>query len=129
VKKRLILISAIALMIGLSACGDKKDESSAAASPAAAVAAGDAQQLTINASNWKFDQAEYKVKKGQPVTVTLKNAEGVHGVELEKLGVKLEGKNLTKTFTADKAGKYNIVCTIPCGTDHLKMKAVLIVEE
>lgn len=127
-KKPVILISAIALMIGLSACGAKKEESAAAPSPQTAAAAGDAQQLNISASNWKFDQTEYKVKAGQPVTVTLKNTEGVHGIELEKLGVKLEGKNLTKTFTPEKPGKYNIVCTIPCGTDHLKMKAVLLVE-
>ncbi|MNV96718.1 nitrous-oxide reductase [compost metagenome] len=113
----------------LSACGTGKNTSNSggAVSPATAPA-GNAQQVTITATNWKFDQAEYRVKKGQPVQLTLKNAAGVHGLEVEKLGIKLDNKTATKTFTPETAGKYNIVCTIPCGTDHMKMKAVLIVE-
>jgi cytochrome c oxidase subunit II len=127
-RKMWIFTGAIALMIGLSACGSKDSATTPAASTDAQTAAN-AQKLTITATNWKFDKTEYRVKKGQPVTVTLKNESGVHGVEFEKLGLKLDNKNSTKTFTPDKAGKYTIVCTIPCGTDHLKMKSTLIVEE
>ncbi|WP_438446550.1 cupredoxin domain-containing protein [Gorillibacterium sp. sgz5001074] len=128
-------ISCLALLSVLAACGSKADEpasAAASASPAAAgqtAAAEGAQLVTIKASNWKFDQTEYKVKKGQPVTLKLENAEGVHGLEVQKLNVKLDNKNASKTFTPDKAGKYTIVCTIPCGSDHLKMKSTLIVEE
>lgn len=124
-----MLAGAAALLIALSACGSKDSAGSAASAAPSAADSANAQQLTIVASNWKFDQPEYHVKKGQPVTVTLKNESGVHGVELEKLGVKLDNKTATKTFTPDKAGKYTIACTIPCGTDHLKMKSVLVVDE
>lgn len=127
-KKLWICTGLIALILGLSACGTKTGDSAASASPGTQDAAN-AQKVTIVASNWKFDKAEYRVKKGQPVSLTLKNEQGVHGLEVEKLNVKLDNKTKTKVFTPDKAGRYNIVCTIPCGTDHLKMKAVLVVEE
>lgn len=127
-----VLLACTALLISLSACGSKNEKPAAAPAASTAVSSaadGSGQQLNITASNWKFDQAEYKVKKGQPVTVTLKNAEGVHGLEIEKVGVKLDNKKTTATFTPDKAGKYTITCTIPCGTDHMKMRSVLVVEE
>lgn len=131
--KRIVMgISCLALIAALAACGSKSEEPAAAPATAqatASAAAGSAQQVTIKASNWKFDQAEYKVKKGQPVTIMLENAEGVHGLEVQKLDVKLDNKTKSKTFTPDKAGKYTIVCTIPCGSDHLKMKSVLVVED
>lgn len=127
-KKLWICTGLIALILGLSACGTKTGESEASASPGAKDAAN-AQKVTVIATNWKFDKAEYRVKKGQPVSLTLQNEKGVHGLEVEKLNVKLDNKTKTKVFTPDKAGRYNIVCTIPCGTDHLKMKAVLVVEE
>jgi cytochrome c oxidase subunit 2 len=129
-KKLWICTGLIALILGLSACGTKTGDSAASttASPGGQDTAN-AQKVTIVASNWKFDKAEYRVKKGQPVSLTLKNEQGVHGLEVEKLNVKLDNKTKTKVFTPDKAGRYNIVCTIPCGTDHLKMKAVLVVEE
>lgn len=128
--KRIVwVISCLALLAVLAACGNKTEEAAAGAVSSPEAVSGDAQQVTIKASNWKFDQAEYKVKKGQPVTLKLENTEGIHGLEVQKLGVKLDNKNASKTFTPDKPGRYNIVCTIPCGSDHLKMKSILIVEE
>lgn len=85
-------------------------------------------QLKITASNFKFDQEEYKVKAGQTMTVVLKNSEGVHGIEINGLDVSLSGKNLSKEVTFDKPGTYDIVCTIPCGPGHATMKTKLVVE-
>ncbi|PYI54485.1 cupredoxin domain-containing protein [Paenibacillus flagellatus] len=85
-------------------------------------------QLKITASNFQFDQPEYKVKKGETLQVVLKNKEGVHGMEINGLGVTLSGKELSKDVTFDKAGSYEIVCTVPCGAGHVNMKAKLIVE-
>ncbi|MDF2936963.1 MAG: cytochrome c oxidase subunit [Paenibacillaceae bacterium] len=129
-KKLWICTGLIALILGLSACGTQTGDSAAATTASPGVKdPANAQKVTIVAANWKFDKAEYRVKKGQPVSLTLKNEQGVHGLEVEKLNVKLDNKTKTKVFTPDKAGRYNIVCTIPCGTDHLKMKAVLVVED
>lgn len=85
-------------------------------------------QLKITASNFQFDQAEYRVKKGETVQVVLKNKEGVHGVDIAQLGITLTGKDLSKEVTFDKPGTYEIVCAVPCGVGHTNMKAKLIVE-
>jgi cytochrome c oxidase subunit 2 len=85
-------------------------------------------QLKISASNFKFDQAEYRVKKGDTMQIVLKNAEGVHGVDIAQLGITLGGKELSKEVTFDKPGTYDIMCSVPCGPGHTTMKAKLIVE-
>lgn len=129
-KKLWICTCLIVLILGLSACGAKTGGSAAPATASPGVqGAANAQKVTVIATNWKFDKAEYHVKKGQPVSLTLKSESGVHGLEVEKLNVKLDNKTKTKVFTPEKAGRYNMVCTIPCGSDHLKMKAVLVVED
>lgn len=85
-------------------------------------------QLKITASNFKFDQAEYKVKKGETLQVVVKNSEGVHGIDITQLGISLSGKELSKEVTFDKPGTYDILCNVPCGAGHVNMKAKLIVE-
>jgi cytochrome c oxidase subunit 2 len=99
----------------------------AATTPAATPASGSAKELKITATNWKFDQAEYKVKAGETYKVTLNSTDGAHG--LKATGIDLTvGTNKSVDFKFDKAGTYDIQCNIPCGTDHLKMKAKIVVE-
>jgi cytochrome c oxidase subunit 2 len=132
-KKIIVLASSICLMFALAACG-QKEAAKAPAAPAAtapstaAPAAAGPQQLKLTASNFKFDQAEYKVKAGQDVVVTLENKEGMHGVLINDFKVKLDGTTKTMTFKPDKAGTYDIVCSVPCGSGHATMKSKLIVE-
>ncbi|MEF3303883.1 cupredoxin domain-containing protein [Paenibacillus sp. GYB003] len=85
-------------------------------------------QLKITASNFQFDQAEYRVKTGETLQVVLKNKEGTHGIDITQLGISLSGKELSKEVTFDKPGTYEIVCSVPCGAGHVNMKAKLIVE-
>jgi cytochrome c oxidase subunit 2 len=84
--------------------------------------------ITVEGLNWKFNQAEYKVKAGEPITITYKNKEGVHGIIIKDLNVDLtNGKSVS--VTAEK-GTYEIICSIPCGgsKQHTEMRAMLIVE-
>lgn len=129
-KKIIVLALAVSLIFALSACGKKEEAAPASTSNGAAAAAGSgaSSELKLVASNYKFDQAEYKVKKGQDIKVTLENKEGLHGVEIKGLNVKLDGSNLTKTFKADKEGTYEIICSVPCGSGHINMKTKLVVE-
>ncbi|MDQ1910227.1 cupredoxin domain-containing protein [Paenibacillus sp. GD4] len=126
-KKLIVLAISTSLMLGLAACG-QKEAAPAASSNAAGAAGAAAQEVKLVASNFKFDQAEYKVKKGSDVKVTLENKEGIHGVEIKGLNVKLQGQTMSGTFKADKAGTYDIICNVPCGTGHITMKSKLIVE-
>lgn len=139
-KKLLVLALTASLIFALSACGQKQATPPPATTPSPAPggtttgttggAAGGAatNNIKLTATNWKFDQPEYRVKQGQDVTVTLDNKEGLHGAQIKDFNVNLSGSTLTKTFKADKAGTYDIICSVPCGQGHLNMKSKLIVE-
>ncbi|NOU91813.1 cytochrome C oxidase subunit II [Paenibacillus sp. LMG 31456] len=129
-KKLIVLAMAVCLVFAISACGKKEEAKAPATTTGAAAGAGSAasQDVKLVASNFKFDQAEYKVKKGQDIKISLENKEGMHGVEIKGLSVKLDGNTKTATFKADKEGTYDIICSIPCGQGHMTMKSKLIVE-
>ncbi|MGG1514341.1 cupredoxin domain-containing protein [Paenibacillus oryzisoli] len=124
-KKALVLLMGIALAIALAACGNKEDKS--AATPAAGAQAS-GQQVVLKATNFKYDQTEYHVKKGEPVTITLDNTQGVHGASIKDFKINLDNGNKTATFTPDKTGSFPITCSIMCGVGHADMKTVLVVE-
>ncbi|MEK8127477.1 hypothetical protein WMW72_06065 [Paenibacillus filicis] len=84
--------------------------------------------LKFVASNFKFDQAEYKVKAGEKLTVSLLNKEGLHAMEIVGTTVKLDNNTKSTEFTFDKPGEYEVHCTLPCGPGHAEMKTKLIVE-
>lgn len=125
-KKLLVLFMGIVLIFAIAACGNKDTKSTQSSSPAATAAAG--QQVLLKASNFKFDQSEYRVKKGEPVTITLDNTQGVHGASIKEFKINLDNSNKTVTFTPDKAGSFPINCSIMCGSGHANMKTTLIVE-
>ncbi|WP_127579706.1 cupredoxin domain-containing protein [Paenibacillus koleovorans] len=90
-------------------------------------AADGMKTLKITASNFQFDQAEYKVTKGDTLKVILSNKEGKHGIEIVGLDVTLSGATTSKEVTFDKPGTYDIVCSVPCGAGHVQMKTKLVV--
>ncbi|MBJ6363871.1 cupredoxin domain-containing protein [Paenibacillus sp. GCM10012307] len=123
--KKLFFFSAIiAMMLVLAACGNKAGEQ-ANNSSAAEDTAG--QAIVISAKNYEFDQKEYRVKKGEPVKISLKNTSGTHGIEISNLNIKVTQKK-PQTVTINEPGTYEIHCNIPCGSGHANMKATLIVE-
>lgn len=133
-KKIAALTAVIGLALALSACGasgEKQPEAQGSA-PAASTGAGSeggaAQEVKLIATNFQFDQAEYKVKAGQAVNISLENKEGMHAVQISGVKVKLDNNTKTATFTPEKPGTYDIICSLPCGPGHLNMKSKLIVE-
>ncbi|TJY41134.1 cytochrome C oxidase subunit II [Cohnella pontilimi] len=117
-----LLLTAALVMAG---CGGKKSEP--ASSPAASQAAGGGKTITVDAKNFEFDQKEIKVKKGETVTITLKNSQGNHGLKIEGYDKEVKG-NESVTFTADQAGEFKFECSIMCGAGHKDMVGTLIVE-
>lgn len=122
-KKLLTIVLAGALMATLTACGGGDN----APANSGGAAAGDAKEVKLIASNFEFDQAEYTVAAGDTVNFVLDNKEGVHGIEIKGLDVKLDNAKKNQTITIDKAGEYEIICNIPCGPGHIDMKSKLIV--
>lgn len=148
-KKIIVAIMALTVIFTIAACSKKEEAAPAATptptasakpttsptatptpaatSPAATPASGSAKELKITATNWKFDQAEYKVKAGETYKVTLNSTDGAHGFKATGIDLTV-GTNKTVEFKFDKAGTYDIQCNIPCGADHAKMKAKIVVE-
>ncbi|GIQ70960.1 cytochrome c oxidase subunit II [Xylanibacillus composti] len=123
-KKMIISVMALAMAIGLTACGGGD---SSASDKAVQTNEPSAASITMEATNWDFDQDEYRVKAGEPVNFLLTNAEGVHGVEIRGLGIQLDADKEVQ-YTINEAGTYDIVCNIICGTGHSTMTAKLVVE-
>ncbi|MFJ7367990.1 hypothetical protein ACIQVU_00870 [Lysinibacillus sp. NPDC098008] len=90
------------------------------------------QNVEIIGKNFEFHgpngEQTFYVKAGEEVTLSLKSEEGVHGVSVDGLDVKLDKDGSTK-FTPEKAGEYNMSCSVFCGTGHGDMTAKLVVVE
>lgn len=128
-KRILLFVVLVTAAVSLAACGASSSGSKPSADQGqGAVMAEPASEIVIKASNYKFDMAEYKVKKGQPVKLTLQNVEGVHGVTVSGVNLNLKAGE-TVEYTFDKAGTYDIVCNIFCGSGHAQMRAKLTVVE
>jgi len=84
--------------------------------------------LKIKATNFDFDQAEYRVKAGTTYKIKFSNTLGNHGVEFVGLGIDLTKDNPEAEVTFDKPGEYELHCSIMCGQGHAAMKSKLIVE-
>ena len=117
-----ILAGALGLGVLFQDISDRQEAQEAAA------AASKLPQLKVVASNWQFDQTEYKVKSGQATKVSLSLKEGVHAIEIVGLDIKLDKDNPSKEVTFDKPGTYEIHCVLPCGEGHATMKTKLVVE-
>ena len=87
---------------------------------------GNTVDLAIEASNWQFNEKEYRVKAGDTVNLTFKNTEGMHGIDIRGMNISL--KNEDQTSFVAQPGTYDIICNIPCGSGHSSMRAKLIVE-
>jgi len=124
-KKLLVLCAIAAIMVVTAACGGGNDPVFNESTDTAA------KEVTVVATNWKFDQQEYRVKKGEPFKLTLDVQEGGHGIKVEGMSgsmITKQGETLSKTFVATKEGTYSIICNVSCGTGHSKMNAKIIVE-
>ncbi len=88
-------------------------------------------EVTVTGRNMSFDPKEIKVKKGDTVRVTFKNAQGFHDFVIDEFKVKTEqisaGQEEVVEFVADKTGSFEYYCSVG---SHRKMGmwGTLIVE-
>jgi cytochrome c oxidase subunit II len=87
--------------------------------------------IEVVAKRFAFEPAEVEVTVGEKVTLAVRSADGVHGVEIKKFKVKKEiprgGEPVMIEFTATEAGRFPIVCSEYCGNGHDDMKGTLVV--
>lgn len=89
------------------------------------------KEFTVTGSNFKFDIPEIRVKTGDTVKITFKNAQGFHDFVIDEFKVATKQANgpseETVEFVADKAGTYEFYCSV--GQHRaMGMKGNLIVE-
>lgn len=127
-KKWLLFASAICLVFVIAACGanggnvkNKEANTTVADSGAAS------SELVITASNWKFDQKEYKIKAGETVNLQLDSIDGMHGLQIQNTNYEVTAGK-TVPVSISEPGKYEMICNVPCGQGHRQMKATLVVE-
>jgi len=126
-KQKLAIIALLALLAALAAACGGGGEPAAEVLAADAAEAADARAVDFVATNFRFDQDEYRVERGEAVKFTLVNEEGLHALSIKGFGVELrDGESVV--VIPQKAGTYEILCTLPCGSGHSSMRAKLIVE-
>lgn len=124
--KNILSLSLVAaFIIIMAACGSNNN--SAGDGGVEETSAAAAAEVVIKASNWKFDQSEYRVKKGEPTKITLESEEGSHGIASNDINFKISN-NDSKVLTFNNPGEYEIHCNILCGSGHSGMIAKIIVE-
>lgn len=91
-----------------------------------------ARIVTIVASNFQFTPNQITVKKGEKVTLVLRNADGVHGLMIQDLGINVaipaDGSTTSVMLPTDTAGVFTFRCSVPCGPGHRDMTGTIIVE-
>ncbi|GKU75866.1 cupredoxin domain-containing protein [Paenibacillus sp. L3-i20] len=129
-KKWLAFASVLVLALVVAACGTNGKETNKAGSEnkeAVETSEKSTSEVVITASDWEFDQQEYKIKAGETVDLTLKSVGSVHGVSIVKSDYSIKN-NKSTAVKFDEPGTYDMICNVPCGAGHRIMKAKLIVE-
>jgi uncharacterized cupredoxin-like copper-binding protein len=109
----LLLLAASALLLSACGGGGSGGATTAATSPETTVAG---MEITVTATEFKFDPENLEVPAGTPVTITLVNRGVIeHDFTIEELGIHIlaqPGEIVSETFTFD-AGEYHVLCSIP----------------
>jgi cytochrome c oxidase subunit 2 len=88
--------------------------------------------IEVVAKRFAFEPSEIEVTVGERVTLAVRSADGVHGIEIKKVKVKKEiprgAAPVMIEFTADEAGRFPILCSEYCGNGHEDMKGALVVK-
>jgi cytochrome c oxidase subunit 2 len=88
--------------------------------------------IEVVAKRFAFEPDVIEVMVGEKVTLSVRTADGVHGIEIKKFKVKKEIPRGTEPvmieFTATEPGRFPIICSEYCGDGHDDMKGTLVVK-
>lgn len=92
--------------------------------------AAEVKEVNLEAYQFGFSPETIVVNKGDTVIIHATSRDVTHGVAIKEYGIneKVEqGKVTDIKFVADKAGTFEIHCSVYCGAGHAQMRAELIV--
>jgi cytochrome c oxidase subunit 2 len=89
------------------------------------------RRIDVIARRFAFDPSEIEAAPGERIELSIRSADGVHGIEIKPLKIKRQIPRgdipVRIDFTAPAPGRYPIVCSEYCGTNHDDMKGTLVV--
>ena len=125
-------IPLLLLACSLAAVAATSTDSLAQVRKPVAANAPEPRTIDVIARRYAFEPSEIVVKVGEPVRLSVRSGDGLHGIEIKKLKINKEiprgGEAVIIDFTPKAAGRYPIMCSEYCGDDHESMKGMLIVE-
>ena len=90
------------------------------------------REITVTASNWKFEPSTINVKKGETIKLVVKSTTGTHGLAVSELNIKTKSikpsKEETIIFKAEKTGTFPFYCNVYCGSGHKNMKGSIVIK-
>ena len=94
-------------------------------------AAESTRTIDITLSRYAFSPERIEVRLGERVRLNVVSADGIHGLQVKELGLKVRipagGRTVTVEVTPKKTGTFLITCSEYCGSGHGRMNARLIV--
>lgn len=112
------LLTVVLLGVGLIVAGQR--------SPA-----GEVMTIEITARQFEYQPEVIRVKQGQRVRLVMRTLDVSHGLGIREYNINLKatpGDPGVIEFTADRAGRFAMFCTVYCGVGHAEHDGVLIVE-
>ena len=95
------------------------------------VTASAPREIEVTAKRFEFEPARIEATEGERVRLTVKSADGVHGLRIKKFKVNTliprGGKPVSIDFVASAPGTYQILCSEECGDGHESMSGTLVV--
>jgi len=93
--------------------------------------ASQVKEIDMEAYRFGYSPERIVVKKGDTVKIHATSRDVPHGIWIHEYAINKrveKGKVTDVEFVADKAGTFDILCSVYCGAGHRKMKAQLVVE-
>jgi cytochrome c oxidase subunit 2 len=94
-------------------------------------AAAEPRVIEVVARRYAFEPAEIQVTVGETVRLMVRSGDGLHGFEIKQLKVKKDLERgaapVAIDIKADRAGRFEYLCSQYCGEGHDDMKGALVV--
>ena len=107
-------------------------DAGASATSSADVTVTASRVISMTVENFTFSPNTISAKKGEKVTIRLTGVSGKHGFAVPDLGINTvvsEGQTVDVELPTDKSGRFNFLCSIPCGSGHRDMTGTITITE